>query len=335
MEMGPSTHEPPDIGTWRVERTEPREFDKTYETQAYRLRRALQYNQVRHQEKDEAGNFDTKDFSFIWTAYRLRSEESRKLGVEKGKPNWLEAIGILEATERIFKGKATLLKNSRSGELMVQRPPSYLRHNDLDYYVDIWPVDVKTASGISSETEVVAKAILRNKLALGTGKEGYDNKKRKREDLIESKTKKAAKVAEKYLQGHQALVDFDGGVHGSAKAVLKRLKTPALILMGYGDVDSSKQFDLERIAEHFRVQIDDLPKITVFPYVVVDTGFLSENRRRKFWVLIDAELKKDSNGEMFRRNLIEVQSCQYLADDELSIIYERVQCYRDIKSTND
>jgi len=69
--------------------------------------------------------------------------------------------------------------------------------------------------------------------------------------------------------------------------------------------------------------------------VVVDTGFLSENRRRKFWVLIDAELKKDSNGEMFRRNLIEVQSCQYLADDELSIIYERVQCYRDIKSTND
>jgi hypothetical protein len=257
---------------------------------------------------------DMAHYTRIASNYGFLNKQSSgyELSAEKGVLKHLESAGIQEANQNVFSKcperwcNADLVGGPR-------RPPIYDKDNDFDYYIDVYPVDVKTMSSQASESTNNKKLLIKRKMLDEQGKKALTPdeqtehlvKKAALDDKIALKMKsKEVAVLEKKLPA--TLDDLSDGLYGSVSAVVKKIKKGGFLLYHYKDAKAVAGFDEKKVAERLKIGKDQLATVRVIPYIVVDTGFLLDKHKDKFWTLLGQRL--DAN-EL--KHVIEVHSCTH------------------------
>jgi hypothetical protein len=227
--------------------------------------------------------------------------------------DYLEGMAIMEAKEKVFLPNAeALLQNSESKEkkkLMVWRAPKNDAFTPIDFYVDIYPCDVKTICPIPDDGERALKKAVNSLFHEkgGTNAGGINanrkkpNKKFKQRIKLAEDLKSMKDEEDKPVHDRYAVLCFEmkQGVYGGVHTVIDRVSCPA---------------------ELCDVQSTGTVLGQCYPYVVVNTAFLTDRQVMKFWTLIDKMLEKN-NITHLRYLIIEVHTCTRWGNHDVLYFY--------------
>jgi len=315
-----STHDqmPPDLGLWRiplkVDLTEPRPDDESQRKDTL----ADLYSEIRKQ--------DLTNCNQMVATYALTEQASLELCREPSKDeegseskdalDYLEGIAALEVERQVFDpAKVKILeaanhilkesekhRSSSAPVRLVRRPLGGGGFNPADFYVDIFPCDIKTPMPKLYPFTKFLRKYIKHKFSPTDKKYEItpaDSKKYNKPKMLGQQIETIDKMIDekgtvegpykdlpaknpaefRQRQMEMMMVDFiDEGVSGGVATVFKKLTTPDVMIL----FDGKNEFPLARC----------------YCYDVVNTTFLTLRQRARFWDRLNYRLKCTGHGHL-------------------------------------